>query len=370
MPVDRDAICVLLAEATPGCPRQTEASILPLGGGRLLAAWSDFHRGQWRDEGAARILGRWSEDQGRSWGEPFVLQENIGRLNVMSASLVATAAGRLLLAFGRKDGQPGHASGGGAAVLDAMVRHSDDGGRSWSEPRNITPGGRYWCITNDRLVRLRSGRILYPLAEREAGCHVWCCDDAGATWHMSRRNMHPADGAAYEEPAVVERADGSVLMVIRTSTGNLHLAVSDDGGMSWTAWKTGPADQCGRSDSGPCAARAPAMVRRLPDSDDLVLLWNPGSVRTPLASALSSDGGASWHSVRCVEPMDLWPPRLTHAYPSLAFQAGWAHLTYWETHAHPTAERLLHLRYRRLPIDWFGGLTPPAPSPPPSAAGV
>ena len=43
----------------------------------------------------------------------------------------------------------------------------------------------------------------------------------------------------------------------------------------------------------------------------------------------------------------------SYTYPSLAFLNGNAHITYWETHTHPTAERLFHLVYRRLPISWF-----------------
>lgn len=346
-----DEINTFLAPATVESPRQSEASILPLPDGRLLAAWSDFYAGLWRDEGAARIVARWSEDQGATWGEPLVLQENIGRLNCMSASLLALPSGRLLLVFGRKDGQEDFTPG--VPVLDAMVRRSEDAGRSWTEPRNITPGGAYWCMTNDRLVQLASGRVLYPMREDRLGCHLWLSDDGGLTWRRGRAVVRPAEGVTYEEPTVVEFREGRVGMFLRTNTGNIHMFRSSDGGDTWSPWKTHPPDMCGHQDSGPNAARSPCMVKRIPSTGDLLLVWNNNRVRTPLASAISADEGETWQHLRTIEPMDGWPPRLTHAYPSLAFQGNSVHLAYWETYTHPTAERLIHLRYRRLPVEWF-----------------
>ena len=54
-----------------------------------------------------------------------------------------------------------------------------------------------------------------------------------------------------------------------------------------------------------------------------------------------------------LEEQEDWPISRSHAYPSLTFQNGNAHLTYWETHEHGEAERLFHLVYRRLSIAWF-----------------
>ncbi|MBN2584287.1 MAG: exo-alpha-sialidase [Planctomycetes bacterium] len=339
-------INTLLSEATVDHPRQSEASIAVLADGRLLAAWSDFYGGVWGDNGPARIVGRWSEDQGVTWSDTFTLQENIGRINCMSASLLVLPSGRILLAFGRKDRED--------ELLHGMVKWSDDAGRTWSEPRDITRGEAYWCHTNDRLVRLASGRILYPMSEdSRVGCHVWLSDDDGRSWRPSESGIVPPAGVAYEEPTVVEMPDGRLAMFIRTDTGNVHTALSDDGGLTWRPWKTHAPDMCGHKDCGPNAARSPSMVKRVPGTGDLLLVWNNNHVRTPLVAAVSRDNAETWGPPRTIEPMDGWPPRLTHAYPSLAFQDDCVHLTYWETHAHEQAERLIHLRYRRLPVEWF-----------------
>ena len=71
-------------------------------------------------------------------------------------------SGRVLLAFGRKDGQPGVA--GAAAILHGMVKWSDDDCKTRSGAfGDITKGDEYWCMTNDRWLQLSSGRILYPV---------------------------------------------------------------------------------------------------------------------------------------------------------------------------------------------------------------
>jgi hypothetical protein len=354
-------ISIVLSPATARHPRQTEASMLAFPGGRLLVAYSDFYGGDWRDEGPGRIAGRWSMDEGRSWSRPFVLQENIGRLNCMSASLLQLPSGRILLAFGRKDAQP--------TLLHAMVKHSDDEGRTWSQPQDITRGDRYWCITNDRLVRLSSGRILYPLESGlESECCVWYSDDDGARWKMSRRNITAAKGTHYAEPTVVELPGGRVAMYIRTTAGNLHIAMSKDGGESWKMHKGARADMAGRPDAGPAAAYSPCMVKRVPGTRDLLLVWNNHRIRTPLTAAISRDSGDTWQHLRNIEEMDGWPPTRTHTYPSLTFFGRNVHLTYWEARRRPGGARqpnragtpgrpadryFVSLKYRRLPLAWF-----------------
>jgi len=343
-------INALLCPASVAHPRQSEASLLPFPDGRLLLAYSDFYGGRWHDEGPARIAGKWSHDAGRTWSDPFVLQENTARLNCMSASLWRLPTGRILLAYGYKDGQPGIPDA--PPILHAKCTASDDDGRTWSPPRPITHGDAYWCMTNDRLVQLSTGRLLYPTGV-DSTCQCWYSDDGGDTWAMSRRNIDPPPGIAYAEPAVIELLDGSVAMYIRTTAGNLHIALSDDAGLSWRLHKSHAADMCGHPDSGPNAAYAPCLLKRIPGTNDLLLVWNNNRLRTPLTAAISADQGNSWRHLRNLEEMDGWPPRLTHAYPSIAFLNGHVHLTYWETHTHPQAERFIHLRYRRLPLSWF-----------------
>ena len=341
MCANTEGISTVVCPASAKHCRQTEASILPFEDGRLFLAYTDFYGSECKDAGAARIMGKWSGDEGVTWSAPFLVQENIGELNVMEASLLRLPSGRVLLSFMRKDSEGGGNLVGGR--LHPMLKHSDDDCQTWSDLVQITEGDAYWCSTNDRLVRLQGGRILLPARERESGSHVWLSDDDGATWRKSSGTVRAPEGERYAEPTVVELADTTVAMFLRTTTGNIHVAHSSDEGDTWAL----------HSSSGPAAPFAPCMVKRLPGSDDLLLIWNNHSIRSNLTSAISRDDGETWQNLRLLEEQEGWPIPRSHTYPSLTFLNGNAHITYWETHAHPEARLLFHLIYRRLPITWF-----------------
>lgn len=318
-------------------PRNSEASILPFSDGRLLLAWSDFYDGDASDFGPARIMGKWSRDEGATWSEPFLIQEDYGKVNIMEASLLRLPSGRILLTYNRVDG--------GGPTLDYQVIHldliySDDECKTWSEPHQISTDDIENMTTNDRLVRLQSGRILLPASG--APNPVWMSDNDGRTWRNGRGEYRCA-----AEPTVVELADGTVLMYSReTSTSparHLHAARSEDGGDTWTRL---PAMDL-------TSAAVPGMVRQVPETSDLLMIWNNHHHRANLTSAISRDEGASWENFRLLEPQESWPLTRSHVYPSLNFLNGNAHITYWEAHRHPETDYMSHLIYRRLPISWF-----------------
>ena len=350
-----EPICTYLATATPEHSRQTEASIVKLQDGRLFLAWTDFTTGDWQDHGSARIMGRWSKDNGTTWSDPVLLQENIGRLNVMIASLLQLPSGRILLCFHRKDVE--------MTECHLMVKWSDDNGKTWTPPIQVTYGHPgYWCGTNDRFRQLKTGRVLLP-AGNFAGMTTFYSDDDGENWTYSKNWITPPAGDRYAEPVAVELADGSVLMLIRTRSKYIKFARSTDGGESWTAWALPDSTL-------PPAPYSPCNCKRVPGSDDLLLIWNNNcGHRIPLTAAISPDGGRSWRHMRDLEPFLHIPPVNTYAYPSIAFEGGNVHITYWDTHStqqesadreaadiqsgQGVGQRLFHLKYRRLPLSWF-----------------
>jgi len=336
-----DEINTVLCPASAKHCRQTEASIVPFDDGRLFLAYTDYYDGDFHDGGPARIMAKWSEDEGENWSAPFLVQDNIGKLNVMEANLLRLPSGRVLLSFLQKDSEGYGDTAGG--LLHAMLIHSDDECRTWSDISQITEGDAYWCGTNDRFVRLSTGRILLPIGEFHSGCHVWLSDDDGATWRKGKQGLHPPEGQRYAEPTVVELADGTVAMFIRTDLGRIHIAHSQDGGDTWVM----------HNEEGPCSTYSPCMVKRVPESDDLLLIWNNHHRRTNLSTAISRDHGETWSNFRILEEEEDWPLFRSHTYPTLAFLNDNAHITYWETHRHSQNQRLFHLVYRRLPISWF-----------------
>ena len=315
----------IIAPTNEGNPRNGEGAIIPLRDGRLLLGWTRFTGGG-RDHSGAEIWGRISKDGGYTWGDPFLLQENIGRCNVMSVGFLRLHSGTLLFGFAVKN-HP-------AEDCRYTVRHSDDEGETWSEPILAIPEPGYFVVNNDHLLQTREGRLLIPAARSiDARYHCvstcFCSDDEGRTWQRPAPYLDLPDSAVgLQEPGIVECADGTLWMYMRTDRGCIHASRSADGGESWSAPEP----------TSLVAPVAPASARRLPGRDEILILYNdrrgvPYSAdrgtafhhRTPLTAAVSSDGGRSWHSHQLVEP----DRSKSYCYASIAFHGEDTLLTYY-----------------------------------------
>jgi sialidase-1 len=333
----------IIAPIDASNPRNSEASIVELGDGRLLLAWSNFYGGH-SDFAAARIAGRLSADGGRTWGPKFTLQKNVAGMNVISAAFLRLRSGALALFYCHTESED-----------ESLVywRLSRDDGRSWSEERCATPDPGYLVLLNDQGIQLQSGRIVLPIQLQIRGetaftpatyrSLCWFSDDEGATWQRGRGEIALPDRGAME-PTAVERRDGSLLMLMRTRLGHLYQAESSDGGDTWTA---------GRS-TDLISSEAPANVKRIPSTGDLLLVWNnvydPNRGRhlgrSPLTAAISRDDGATWEHVRHVET----EPDHTYAYPSILVRQDEVLLTYYRSKEEQTG---WELKLTILPLTWF-----------------
>lgn len=341
----------IVCPATEEEPRHSEASLLQLAGGNLLLAWTQFYGGA-EDDAAARISGKLSPDLGRTWGEPFVLQENDAMWNVMSASLLRLAPGRILLFYLRKNSW---------TDLQVCMRRSGDEGCTWGEEVRVTDGRGYYVMNNDRVVRLGSGRLLAPVSRsndprQPTGHQALCCisDDEGQTWRESETRLDvPKRGAM--EPGVVELRGGRVLMIIRTQLGRIYQSLSHDQGVTWSA----PAAMDLN------APEAPSSIARLPQRD-LLLVWNNNADlaadhcgrRNPLTCAVSRDEGRTWRYFKNLEE----DPRRSFAYTSIAFvgppkgpllpEPDRAVFTYY---SRDDGTGRISLKLKSVPLGWFYG---------------
>lgn len=322
---------LIVCPASEGNPRNSEADVLPLKDGALLLAYTMFE-GSGEDEGKAKIMGKISSDGGRHWSEPFLLQENIGNLNVMSASLLRLKNGRIALFFLKKDS---------LSNCYVYMKTSSDEGKTWNKPLPCyieEPG--YYILNNARVLQLSSGRIVVPVAyTKDVGKRYhfvsFCLysDDEGRTWRRSR-NVVDLDGMGADEPGVVELKDGRLLMIIRTNLGRIYRAFSNDGGGTWE-----PAEPTFL-----VSPSAPATIARIPKTGDLLIIWNNSAdKRVPLTSAISKDEGESWINLKNLE---TGPG--TYAYTSITFFNDRAILTYYEM-----LNGRISLKLKSLPISWF-----------------
>ncbi len=278
-----------------------------------------------------------SSDHGRTWQEKerIVLEWKItGTINNGGFSFLRLKDGRLALVGHRY--VPDN-KGGGLPVIS----FSGDNGASWTPARVVGQGitrDDGWYIMNDRLIQLRNGRLLIPVAHAvpgsgpegdlaESGCFY--SDDAGATWKLSRLVKPSGALRGMAEPCVAELPDGHVLMLARSGTGYLVDSWSADGGATWSPPKN-------TALLSPCTS---LTLKTLPDGR-LIVFYNhvkedsPGSLfpRCPLVYAVSTDGKA-WSAPVIVDD-EGWDPAMPtreNIYPSICFlEEGM--LVVWSSH--------------------------------------
>ena len=157
-----------------------------------------------------------------------------------------------------------------------------------------------------------------------SGSFVCYSDDEGKTW-QSCVNDHGRgfmigyfnDGhlghLTCEEPVVAELKDGRILCFIRSTCGRILKSYSSDGGEKWT--KVELTDLA--------MSNSPATLKRLPETGDLVMVWNQMSAqeirrgyrRGRLTIAISEDDGQTWINRRNLEVSPGCDAQETHVEP-------------------------------------------------------
>ncbi len=231
------------------------------------------------DESPARLVRIHSDDGGRTWTQPETVVENTAGNNVMSVSLLRLASGKLAIFYCLKN-----------SWIDCRphMSVSTDEGETWSEPKLIQQAPGYFVLNNDRVIQTSKGRLIVPLAfhrSRGSDPHSSKSWDSRAitTW------LHSDDeGETWTEAA------SWWAMPVRSNSGLQEPGVvelADGSLLSWS--RTDQDGQWGfRSTDGghtwsppePTEMKSPngpASIKRLPGSDDLLALYNDHSGQFP-----------------------------------------------------------------------------------------
>lgn len=294
---------VTIAASGPDSPRNDTANVLELKDGTLLAVWHKYRasKAAGSDFGRADIASKLSRDGGRTWVDERILVAAADEdLNIQAPALVALPNGELLMTALRA-----HAN----SSSSMCVFRSSDQGKTW------TPAGALWEKSKGQwlqggassLLRLKTGRLLLPFhggtgtqgaQHNTAGCYV--SDDSGQTWRRSSAVIDlPMRGAM--EASVAELKDGRLIMSLRTQLGTPMICESKDGGESWSQpWSAGLT-----------APESCTCLRRIGDTDGLLLIWNGCEFyepkhhhygqRSPLSLAVSDDAGRTWRRLGDIE---------------------------------------------------------------------
>ncbi len=317
-----------------GYPSIRIPSVVVTKSGAVLA----FAEGRMKpsDHAENDIILKRSTDGGRTWGELQVIAED-GRNCLNNPQAVVLPAGRVLLMYqvfpehvhsvrmgdSIRPASPGYE---GPDVQRSYLIWSDDEGRTWSEPRDVTrqvkrpdasalAGGPGIGIVLRRGPH--KGRIVMPFNEtvypgegrepKDRIFHVYAAfsDDGGRTWRCGHPVPHdqdlPGQAGWGNEVQVVERIDGSILLNSRSYRGAKlrKTAVSDDGGETWSPLKDDP-----QLPEPECMGSIFRYSDPLDGEPSRILFSSPASqsARTLGTIRLSYDEGETWPVSRILVP--------------------------------------------------------------------
>ena len=276
-----------------------------------------------------------SADRGVTWLEPFEAKDRRGQPVTRVVGLVRLSGQAIGLVQAKRI-LPSRLP----VEIQLLFRRSQDDGRTWSEPVLINTSDPRAFLWQDVPVRTSSGRIILPVYTtvgpttnqipgapytggylggnfiriqahffdpRFCSSYVYYSDDEGKTWERNRNGELVinliADGRidSTAEPSVAEVVPGKLLMLMRTRLGRLYQSWSMDNGTTW-----------GHPQPTQLAStQAPAQVRTLPASGHLLIVFTQqgpeeirrGFIRTRLSSAISRNRGGVWEHFQNIESL-------------------------------------------------------------------
>ena len=244
--------------------------------GRLWATWYGGGPGEGPEN---YIMLASSGDDGRSWSRVQLVIDPPGEGRAFDPCLWHDPSGRLWLFWSQA-----HHFIEGVGTWGMVTDQSDVAEPSWSQPRRLFDG-----VMMNKPIVLASGDWILPTAiwHRAGSCRVVRSTDEGQSFELIGTATVPEENDRNpDEPMIVERNDGSLLMWVRTGYG-IGQSTSADGGTTWT--DVAP--------TGIAHPNARFFLRRL-ESGNLLLVKHGSldkrSGRSHLKAYVSNDDGKTW----------------------------------------------------------------------------
>lgn len=215
-----------------------------------LLAFAEARRKGKGDTGDIDLVVRRSTDGGDTWGEIIVVWADAGNTCGNPAPVVETETGRIWLPMTWNlgtDHEREIIASRAAQPRRPYITYSDDDGQTWASAQELPalrqPHWGWYATGPGNSIQIANGeyagRIVVPAnhSDTQTGSghyyrsHVFFSDDGGNSWELGG-----TAGPATNEATVVERADSSLVLNMRSYAGQAcrAISVSKDGGVSWT----------------------------------------------------------------------------------------------------------------------------------------
>lgn len=367
---------IAVAPADGNHSRRGEASLVALRDGHVLMAYGRFtgrndpgyaamagsrvqrYAGSYieRDNDFGEVAVIILDHEGNPVGpERVIVAAPADGLNSMNPALQRLPDGRIGLLYSHRISRH---------VSSRRFLSSNDEGVTWSESVVVCDEG-YVSGGHDRFNVLSSGRLLAAIhctddwEKHYLHTRVARSDDGGRSWQVSAPLFvpqviipsRPGAESGCNEPGIAERADGTLLMTLRTAMGTQFCSESTDGGVTWSPPRSLEVS----------SPSAPAHLSRIPNSSELLLVWNPhydaaepmNGHRHTLLACVSPDGGRSWPAER--RKVLVQDPGRNTDYPAVFYHGNEAWIVARQSdHAEVIKGRMSSVLLR-VPLAWLRG---------------
>jgi predicted neuraminidase len=222
-----------------------------------------------------------SGTDGRTWNEYIVIDpDGEGPVRAFDPQLWLDPTGKLWAFWAQTIEHKGTVAGVWAMTNDTPEAADS----SWSEPRRLTDG-----VMMCKPVVLSSGEWLLPAStwrETDNSARVVASNDQGHIWKLRGACHVHKNLRSYDEHMIVEKNNGTLWMLVRTTEG-IAESLSVDRGRTWSALK-------------PSALKHTSsrfFIRRLSSGNLLLVKHGPinrKTERSHLTAYLSDNDGQSW----------------------------------------------------------------------------
>lgn len=259
-----------------------------------IIVFGEARRVSWRDKSRTDVVVKRSTDNGKTWSDMTDITKGDTGAYMDPTPLVDKTTGKIYL-FCNFWPSDDHSGKGNRSILVT----SEDNGKTWSEPQDVTDilltpdlwsmgfgPGKGYQIEEGKY----KGRLIMPMRlatpENPRGFDITLySDDHGATW--TRGNAAEANNEFQ-----IAQATPEILIYNARHANERRVALSLDGGMSWTQERTdtilpGVSHGCQASVYGDGDKLYFCGIDGIPMTDDF-------DERARLALYRSHDGGATW----------------------------------------------------------------------------